>query len=420
MEDTELFEKILKLKAPWFITKVEMKEKQRRIDIYIDHEKNIDVKCPECNRFYSVYDHSPERVYRHLNVCQMAVYIRVRLPRVDCPTHGVKQILSDFGENGSDMTYEYETFIIDLAKECTPEAIGRLLNISWDRCWNAMDRAVKRGQLRKPHEIPKHRGVDEKSIAKGHKYELIVTNQDTGTVEYVCDDRDQKSLESYYQQFKPEELAEVQSVAMDMWDPFIAATKAYIPDAEHKIVFDRFHVMRYMLDAVDKTRKNEHQQLSENGDETLKGSKYIWLWNEENVPEWRKEEYEALRTLDLKTCKACAIKDNLRHLWDYSYESCMRKYFNKWYFWATHSRIEPVKKAAKTIKSHIDNIVTYAKHQVTNALGESMNAKIEKVKRMACGFRNRAHYRLSIYFHCGGLNLYPYPPVKSGLRFKTP
>lgn len=420
MDDKILFTKILKLRAPWFITKVDVDEKQQQIDIYVDHEKNIQVRCPECNRFYSVYDHSPERTYRHLNVCQMTTYIHVRLPRVDCPTHGVKQIVSDFGENGSDMTFAYENFIIDITQECSIEAVGRLLGISWDRCWNAIDRAVSRGQLRKPKAIPERIGVDEKSIARGHKYETIVTNIDKGTVEFVCNDREQKSLETYYKQFNKEELSTVKAIAMDMWDPFIAATKAYIPNADQKIVFDRFHAMQYMLDAVNKTRKNEYKVLSEAGNETLKGTKYIWLWNEENVPEWRKEEYTALRSLDLKTSKACAIKDNLRHMWDYKYEKCMRDYFDKWYFWATHSRIEPVKKAAKTLKNHIDNIVTYAKHHITNALGESINAKIEKFKRMACGFRNRAHYRIAIYFHCGGLDLYTYPPVKSALRFRVP
>jgi transposase len=185
---------------------------------------------------------------------------------------------------------------------------------------------------------------------------------------------------------------------------------AYVPNAEKKIVFDRFHVMKHVLKAVDDVRKIEHRELEKVGDKTLKGTKYIWLWSKENVPLWRKDEYEELRSKDLKVCRACAIKDNLRHLWEYRYEACMRKYFNRWYFWATHCRLDPIKKAAATVKTHIDNIVTFAKHRITNALGESINGKIEKVKRMACGFRNRAHYRTAIYFHCGGLDLFPKPP----------
>ena len=104
-------------------------------------------------------------------------------------------------------------------------------------------------------------------------------------------------------QFKGEELEKVEAVAMDMWEPFIAATKKYIPNAGKKIVFDRFHAMQHMLNAVDKTRRLEHKKLLEAGDHTLKGTKYIWLWNKENVPEWKKEDYYALKSLDLKIRK---------------------------------------------------------------------------------------------------------------------
>ena len=106
-------------------------------------------------------------------------------------------------------------------------------------------------------------------------------------------------------------------------------------------------------------------------------------------------------------------------MWNYWHAGYMLKYFTKWYNWATHSRLEPIKKAAKTLKSHIDNIVTYARHRITNALAEGINAKIEKIKRMACGYRNRSHYRTTIYFHCDGLDLFPKPPVKSSLSFRS-
>jgi transposase len=348
----------------------------------------------------------------------MSTFIHVRPPRVNCPKHGVKQIDSEFGENGSDMTYAFESHVIRLAQECSIEAVKRLCGLTWERGWNALERAVSRGRLRKVHRIPARIGVDEKSIAKGHRYESLVYDLDGGTVEYVCDDRGQESLESYYRQFNKEELAGVEAVAMDMWDPYIAATKAYVPEAEKKIVFDRFHVMRQVLEAVDKVRKQENKELLEQGEQVLKGTKYLWLWSEENIPEWRREEFDSIRARDLRICRAWAIKENLRHLWDYHYEASMRKYFKRWYFWATHSRLAPVKKAAKTLKVHLDNIVTYAKHRITNALGEGINAKIEKVKRLACGFRNRSHYRTAIYFHCGGLDLFPRPPFSSALRFR--
>jgi len=418
MNEKLFFQAILGLKAPWFVERVELKSSENRVDIWLNHEAGIQVACPECGEFHGLYDHGEERIFHHLRTCQMDTFIHVRLPRGKCPQHGVRQVASEFGENGSDMTYAFESHVLALAKECSVEAVGCLCGISWDQCWNAVERGVGRGQKRKPHRCPKRIGVDEKSFGKGQRYETLVYDIDRRAVDFVCDDRKQESLEVYYRQFTPAERSGVEVVAMDMWDPYIAATKAWIPEADRKIVFDHFHAMRYMLLAVDKVRKQEHYALRENGDETLKGSKYLWLWSRENVPEYRKGEFERLRNKDLQVCRAWAIKENLRHLWDYRYEGSMRKYFAKWYWWATHSRLAPVIRAARTLKDHLANIVTYARHQVTNALAEGLNSRIEKVKRMACGFRNREHYKTAIYFHCGGLDLCPKPPQTPSLRWR--
>jgi transposase len=336
-----------------------------------------------------------------------SAFLHVRVPRVNCAAHGIQQIVHGLAEDNATMTFEMERLVLDVLQECSVESTSRLLNVDWHTGWKIQERAVERGFSRKPHKIPQRIGVDEKSFARGHKYETLVYDLDNGTVEHVCDDRGQESLETYYKQFTKDELAGIKAVAMDMWDPFIAATQTYVPDAEKKIVFDRYHVMKYVVDAVDKVRKQENDILREAGCNTLKGTKYLFLWSKENIPEWRKEEFENLRSKDLKVCRAWAIKENVRHMWDYRSEGWMHKYFDEWFWWATHSRLEPMIKAAYTLKVHIKNIVTYAKHHITNALGESINCKIEKVKRLACGFRNRLHYRIAIYFHCGGLDLYP-------------
>lgn len=419
MDERQVFRDLLGLTRPWYVSRVVIDAEKHRVDVWIEHEGGVVFACPDCGDLCPVYDHAPERVLRHLNAFEHETFLHVRIPRVRCGEHGVSLTISDFGENNSAMTYALESHVINVARECSIEGVSRLCGVSWASGWGVVERAVCRGRGRKPYRLPPRIGVDEKSIARGHKYESLVYDLDAGTVEYVCDNRRQESLESYYQMFTNEELASVKVVAMDMWDPFIAATRAYVPQAHGKIVFDRYHVMRFAVEAVDKVRKQEYAVLRQQGDERLKGTKYLWLWSPENMPEYRKEEFEKLRDKDLKVCRAWAIKENLRHLWDYRYEKCMRGYFDKWYWWASHSRLAPMRTAAATLKRHIDNIVTYAKHRITNALGESLNAKIEKAKRMACGFRNREHYKTSIYFHCGGLDLYPRPASPQALRWAT-
>ena len=159
---------------------------------------------------------------------------------------------------------------------------------------------------------------------------------------------------------------------MDMWDPYIAASKAFVPDAENKIIFDRFPVMQQVTGAVDKVRRQEHKTLMAEGDDRLKGTKHLWLMNQEKIPDWRKEEFDEIRKTELKTARAWAIparrsggKESLRRFWDYRYPKNAQKYFKRWYFWATHSRLRPVIEAAKTLKRRLPNILTYFKHRIT-------------------------------------------------------
>jgi len=275
-----------------------------------------------------------------------------------------------------------------------------------------MDEAVDRGLRRKGRRVPEYLGVDEKSFAKGHRYETVACDLRKGTVECVIEGRSQESLEAYFRQFSQEELKGIKAVVMDMWDPYIAATKAFVPDAEDKIVFDRFHVMEQVTGAVDKVRRQEHKKLMSEGDGRLKGTKHLWLMNEEKIPDRRREEFDEIKTAELKTARAWAIKESLRRFWDYHYPKNAQKYFKRWYFWATHSRLKPVVEAAKTLKRHLSNILTYFRHRITNAVTEGLNSKIQMIKQMACGFRNREHYRKAILFHCGGLDLYAGTPAQ--------
>jgi len=407
MEDTQLYRMLLGIKFPWRVSKVKVDMALNRVDVWIEEAPATKFLCSVCQKEAAVYDHTEEQVWRHLDTCQCQTFVHVRLPRTKCPADGVKQIIAPWVEPRSRFTRLFEARLIDTLKECDVTGVTRLSGTSWDETWGIMLRAVTRGLARKEKKLPARIGVDEKSVGKGQDYESIVCDLDRGTVEYVVDDRDQKSLESYYQQFTRDELAQIRAIAMDMWDPYIAATKAYVPEADQKIVFDRFHTMTHVTKAVDKVRRHEHKALSAQGDLRLKGTKHLWLWNEDNVPEWRREEFSGVKNAELKTSRAWAIKEAIREFWRYRYVKCAEKYFKAWYFWATHSRLTPIIEAAKTLKRHLANLLTYCKHRITNATCEGINSKIQMIKLMACGYRNREHYKAAIYFHCGGLDLYP-------------
>lgn len=407
MEDTALYTKLLGIRPPWRVTTVRVDVEAEQIDVWIEEAPGTKFPCVACQQPVGVYDHTAEQVWRHLDTCQYQTVVHARLPRTGCPRDGVKQIPAPWAEPRSQFTRRFERHLIDTLKECDVTGVTRLWGTSWDETWGVLERAVGRGRARKTARVPERIGIDEKAFGKGHHYETIVCDLDQGTVESVVDDRGQESLQRYYDQFTREELAGVQAIAMDMGDPYVAATTASVPDAAAKIVFDRYHATTQVTKAVDLVRRREHKELTARGDVRLKGTKYLWLRNEEHVPEWRRAEFEGVKHAELKTSRAWAIKEALRTFWDYSYPKCAAKYFAAWYFWATHSRLAPMIEAARTLKRHLPNLMTYFTHRITNATAEGLNSKIQMIKLMACGYRNREHYKLAIYFHCGGLDLYP-------------
>jgi transposase len=270
-----------------------------------------------------------------------------------------------------------------------------------------MERAVERGLEAKEGTIVEHIGVDEKSAAKGHSYVTIVCDLDGGNVEYVGEERRKESLDGYFEGLSAEQLEGIKGIALGMWEPYIMSVREHIPDAASKIVFDHYHIMKHMNEAVDNVRKAENKELRENGDVSLTGTKYLWLYAGENLPDRHRERFETLKAQDLKTGRAWAIKENLRELWNCFTKGLAREHWRDWYAWAVRSKLEPVRDKARMLKAHIDNVLTYYEHHITNALTEAVNSTIQMIKKKAYGFRNKAHFKTAIYFHCGGLQLYP-------------
>lgn len=408
MQDTKLFETILGLQAPWRIARVVVDPEAQRIDLWAEHG-DTRWPCPACAQDLGCWDHAEERTWRHLDTCQFETHLHARVPRVQCPTHGVKQVRVPWAEPRSRFTVLMERLIIDVIHQCsTLSGARRLLRISWDEAWGVMDRAVRRGQARKPARALRYVGVDEKAFRKGHVYHTVVCDLERSTVEYVGEGRGVESLVPFYAGLTDAERDALQAVAMDMWDPYIKATREGLPDGADRIVFDRFHVMRDITTAVDLVRKQEHRTLlRQTGASVLTGTKYLWLYAAERLPTTRRGAFQELRALNLKVARAWAIKESLRALWDYRQPAAVARFFRQWYGWARRSQLEPIRRVAATLRRHVAGVLRYCRHRITNGVAEGLNSKIMTIKRKACGFRNPQHFTTAIYFHCGGLDLYP-------------
>jgi transposase len=407
MKDKELYKQILGITFPWEVEHVELNLESGSVDVYLEHASKTRFKCPKCDVECPVYDHTEERVWRHLDSCQFHTFIHACPPRVKCNDDGIHQITLPFAEPNSRFTMLFERLAIDVLRHCDIDGARAILGISWDEAWHIKEKAVARGLKKRGTVVPELIGVDEKAVAKGHKYITVVSDVESSTVVDVIDDRKHESLDTFFEKLEKDQLDTVMAVSMDMWDPYILSVKTYLNNPEEKIVFDRYHIMKIIGTGVDGVRKQESRMLFKAGDKTLSGSKYLWLYSEENLPEKHKERFNTLKALNLKTSKAWAIKENLRLFWDQPTKTQGLEHFNRWYFWATHSRLEPIIKAAKTLKRHIDGMTTYFDFKITNAHAEGINSRIQAIKVKARGFRNQENFKTAILFHLGGLDLYP-------------
>ena len=295
MRDIELYRHLLGLLEPWEVSRVELSVEDQRVDVWAEHPKRTRFACPECATSLPVYDHSEERSWRHLDSCQFLTYLHASAPRVQCSEHGVRQARLPWAEPMSRFTMLFERLAIDVLKECDVEGACRVLRLSWDEGWGIAERAVARGLLRRGVVAPAHVGVDEKAAGRGQDYITVVSNIDAGTVVHIADERKQASLDGYFDTLGADELARIEAVAMDMWEPYASSVRAHLDDADNKIVFDRYHIMSHMTKAVDTVRKAENQRLRAEGNNVLVGAKYLFLYSAENLPERHAQRFSALR-----------------------------------------------------------------------------------------------------------------------------
>ena len=408
MQDRELYRRILGIESPWWVKRVDLKLEAGEIHIFLGHDEGP-WECPECRESCTIYDHQAERQWRHLDTCQYRTILHAQIPRTDCRQHGAKTVKVSWAEPGSRFTMLMEAVAIEWLKHASQKAVGEQLGLSWDEIHGIMARAVKRGLRRRKTEIVRRLGVDEKSH-KGHSsYFTIVNDLDQVRVLYVGRGREKATLDAFWPTLSKTQINRIEAVAVDMWDGYVNSILQHLPEAEGKIVHDKFHIAQYLGEAVDRVRRRENKLLRASGDRRLSGTRFLWLHHPDNLRAEDKQRFAKLRRSHLKTARAWALRQAGMKLFSYVYEESARKHFRWWYQWAVRSRLTPIVRVAKMLKRRFPNIITYLQHRITNAASESINARIQWVKYTARGFRNMDNFINAIYFHCGQLDLAPSP-----------
>lgn len=399
------YRQLLGLNDDWNVKSVDLALADKRLLIVLEHvgEKAV---CPDCSARCSLNDHAPARRWRHLDTMQFETVLEARVPRVNCPQCGVKTCNVPWAGKHSRFTLLFEAFAIAvLEASSSVSAAATLLRLGWDSVQHIMERAVDRGLARREVDEVKHVGIDEKSFGRGQDYVSLMTDLDASRVLEVVPGRDEEAANKLWKSLPESQRLKIEAVAIDMSQAFENSVLENVPHAD--IVHDKFHISKHLNEAVDKVRRQEHKVLKQEGDDRLKGSKQLWLYREENIPDERLLDFNALKDQQLKTARAWAIKENFRWFWSNCYAGNARKYFHDWYSWASRCRLEPMVKVAQMIKNHLPNVLTYFKHHITNAISEGFNSRIQAIKANARGFRNFDNYRTRILFFCGKLDLSP-------------
>jgi transposase len=406
---TEHYRLLLGLDEAWVVERVDLAMVEKKVEISLKHRGGR-LACPECGASCGQADLAPERTWRHLDTMQFQTIVRARTPRAACPQCGVKTIAVPWAEKHSRFTLMFEAFAIEVLKAAANvKRAAELLNLDWQTTHKIMDRAVQRGLARRSLEAVRYVGLDEKSFGQGHSYVSVMTDIDGGRVLEVAEERTQEATDQLWKTLPDEQRGRVRAVSMDMWQPYLASTRANVPQAE--IVHDKFHVSKHLNEAVDRVRRSENKALRAEGDDRLVGSKQLWLYARKNLPAKHKRQLDELKRETLKTSRAWAIKEHFRRFWNYTYTTSAAEFFDDWYGWAVRSRLQPIRDVAKMLKRHVDELLSYFLYRITNAAAEGFNSRIQSIKSAARGFHVFANYRTRILFYCGKLNLKPNLPT---------
>jgi len=388
------------------VRSVDVDVQKFEVSIFVYWPAQTLAPCPQCQELCPLKDSKP-RQWRHLDTMQFKTFLNCDVPRTDCAEHGVLQIFLPWSDPKSRFSLMFEKMAAEIILACKNQTrAAELLRISWKQVHQIQHRSVEKALSLRKNEVIPILGIDEKSFLKGHKYVSVLSDSKQKRVLDVAEGRNEAAALLLLSSLSEKQKEGVKAVAMDMWDAFKSAVEKVLPSAD--IVHDRFHVTKYLNKSVDQVRKSEHREFLKQGIQVLKGTKYLWLTREANWSRDQFARYRSIKDICVKVGKAFSIKEGFRTFWSYSNQKSAETYFKKWYFWATHSRLKPVIEAARTIKRHIGNILTYFKYKITNSTAEGLNAKIQLLKSEARGYRNFENFRIAILFHCGGFKFFPH------------
>lgn len=363
------------------------------IDLYRTRKTFV---CSGCGRACRRYHDWQERWVRDLPI--LGAQTRICFPRFrcDCPRCGPTIELLPWLSKHARVTRRLAESVVRLCRVLPIKHVAKHFDLGWDAV-KALDKAHLQKTLGRPDlSNITQLAMDEFALKKGHRYATIFVEPESKQVLWVCKGRKREDIRPFFEMLGDEGRARLEAVAMDMSAPFEAEVRAQCPQA--KIVYDKFHVVaKYGREVIDKVRGTEAKKQTRRGDrQVIKGARWLLLRNRGNLKRNDRVKLRELLGANRKLATVYMLKDDIKSLWDYRYPNWAQQFFDGWYRRAIYSKIEPLKKFARSLKARLDGILSHCAYPLHTSLLEGINNTIKVLKRTAYGFRDDEYFFLKI------------------------
>lgn len=329
----------------------------------------------------------------------IVVLDRKQRRRLPCSKCKVEQI--PWGTGKSRLTTPLVILLAEWSKDLALEKVAEKFGVSWATVASAVQQAVEYGLAHRELGELRELGVDELSRRRGHTYHTQVYDLERKRLLESLEDRTGESREQFLDGLEPAQLEGIRAVCCDMWEPYAQVIRKRL--AQAVLVFDKFHLIRPRLEAVDRVRKSEAAELKGTNPELLRGAQYLFLKNPWNLTPQQKQRLGALEKLNLKVSRAYLLKELFREFFQYTVKGWAKWYLGKWFWWATHSRLKPMRDFAWLLRNHEQNILAWHDCRINNGAVEALNNVAKAISHRGHGFRTAKWFRLVLLLCMGDL-----------------
>lgn len=384
----------------------ESESDQLSVEVEIRARANSRPVCSGCGRCGPGYDRLPKRRFEFVPLWGIVVFFVYAMRRVECGRCGVTVEMVPWAQGKHRITTTYAWFLARWAKRLSWIEVARAFGTSWETVFRSVEMAVAWGRAHMDMSGITAIGVDEILWHRGHKYLTVVyqINEGCKRLLWVGRDRKVKTLLRFFRWLGKERSARLEFICSDMWKPYLKVIAKKASQAIH--VLDRFHIMSHMSKAIDEVRAKEAKELKAKGYEPiLKGTRWCLLKRPENLTEKQEITLAELLSYNLRVVRAYLLKEDFQLFWNYVSPHWAGEFLDRWCTWTMRSRLDPMKKVARMLRSHRELILNWfrARGTISAATVEGFNNKAKLTSRKAYGFRSFRAQEVALYHALGKL-----------------